>query len=572
MNNQIKGQTVIKGAMFLAAASFISHVIGLLYKVPLTNILGDEGMAIYSSAFSIYALLLTFSAIGIPSAISKLISERIATGHIKNAQRVFKVALVYTTLIGTTTACLLWVGAEQVSLFIANNTTLTMPLRALAPTLIIVSMIAIVRGYFQGMGNMAPSAVSQVIEQVFNATFAIVLAYTLSGHGVIAAATGATFGPGIGALISLGFLIIIYGVVQRRFYKQQASQTTETIQTQTKESTRMILKQILLIVVPILLTSSVFSITTTIDQKMLYAQLPVAVNALLEEGEEARLPIHDIDTLIATYDTRLQDTSEETLNLPTLISQKLVGQYMGKYVTLLNLPVSLIVQLATAAIPAVAAAMMLKDYMLLRKRIYTVLSTGIMLAVPAAIGLSVFGEVIVPLLFSSAPDGGRLILYGGIGVIPMALAQLSGGMLQGMGKQRIPVKNALIACALKIIFNALFLMNPYCHIYSVIYSTTICYCIYAFLNIRALNHTINLEIKWHTLIGKPVIAASVMGVIAYSVFYLLNRWQSFTFIWLTGAIGVGVIVYFVVLLLIGGLTKEILRTIPGGNILSKWAR
>lgn len=558
MKKEIKGQTVMKGAMILATAVFVSRLIGLIYKIPITNILGDEGMAIYSSAYSVYALLLTFSAIGIPSAISKLVSERIAAGSYRDAHRVFKVALAYSTLIGIGTSILLWFGAEQVSVLLKGDTTLAMPLRALAPTLIIVSVIAIIRGYFQGLGNMIPSATSQVIEQLFNAVFSVTLAYVLIPKGIIASATGSTLGPGIGAMASLAFLGIIYMVGYSKLHQYTKNEVVP--KDKKRESSKTILKQVILLVVPILLTSSIFSITTTIDQKMLYEMLPQSVTYLEEKGELHRLPISNVEEQVAN--------GADAKNL----SDKLVGQYMSKYVTLTNLPVSLIVQLATAAMPAIAAAMMLKNYDDLRRKVYMVLKMGIMLAVPAGVGLAVFGTVIVPILFSGAPDGGELVMYGAIGIIPMGLAQLTGGMLQGMGKQRVPVRNALIACGLKILLNGILLMIPYCHIYGVIYSSIICYCFYAYLNVKELNKVIQLKISWRSMLGKPLGAATIMGVVSYGLFFCLNSWKPLPVVWVALAMTAAVGIYGISLVAIGGVTKEEVGSLPGGSILGRWMK
>lgn len=558
MNREIKGQAMIRGAMILAAAVFISRVIGLIYKIPINNILGDDGMAIYSGAYSVYALLLTFSAIGVPAAISKLVSERVAAGNYRDAHRVFKVALFYSTLIGLTTCVALWFGAENVSVFLTGNKALTMPLRALSPTLVVVSVIAIIRGYFQGMGNMIPSATSQVIEQIFNAVCSVALAYLLIPRGIVASATGSTMGPGIGAVVSLLFLSVIYVIGYKKLHGL-AKEENESAHVK-KESTRSILKQVLMLVIPILLTSSIFSLTTTIDQKMLYDKLPESITYLEEKGQLDLVPVS-------------QKYEEGSVKVDAdNITGKLIGQYMSKYVTILNLPISIILQLATAAMPAIAGAMMLKNYADLRRKVTMLLKTGMLLAAPAALGLAVFGKEIVPILFSAAPDGGELIMVGAIGVIPMAIAQLTGGMLQGMGKQRVPVRNALIACVLKVVLNSILLMVPYLHIYSVVYSTMICYCVYAYLNLRTLMKTIDLKVEWNKLFVKPIVAAILMGALAYGLFRGLCYVSPITFLWLAVSMGAAVGIYGIVLLLIGGITKDEVGSLPGGKYLARWMK
>lgn len=564
MKNEIKGQSVIKGAIILAAAVFVSRLIGLIYKIPITDILGDEGMAIYMSSYTVYMLLLTFSAVGMPAAISKLVSEKIAQNAYKDAHRIFKVALFYLTLVGITSTVVLWFGAEYISALLKNgDTALAMPLRALAPTLIIVTIVAVIRGYFQGLGNMVPSAISQVVEQLFNAVFSVILAAVFIPSGIVASATGATLGPGIGALASLIFLGSIYFVTYKKIhihFKNKEEQ--ESVMNNTpQESTIAILKKLIFLVVPILLTSSIFSFISTVDQKMLYSRLPKSVHYLEAHHQLALLPIEELKE----YDYTVQMNDQQL----TQTVDRLVGQYMGKYNTMINLPLSLILQITTAAMPAIAAATVLGHLEELKKKIYTVLKMGILLAVPSAVGLSVFGEVIIPMLYRKAPDGGELLLFGSMVIVPMAIAQLTGGMLQGMGRQKMPVINAMIACSTKIIVNMILLSIPSLHIYGILLSSILCYVLYAVLNIRALLQVTKQKLNWRELLFKPLVASAIMGVIAYGSYVLLNSLYPKALLWLGVAIGIGAFSYGIAILKLNVITEQDLLTMPGGQTISR---
>lgn len=196
-------KTILKGAAILAVASFISKIIGMLYKIPITNLIGDQGNALYASAYNIYILIITLTAIGMPTAISKLVSERRAVGANLEAHRVYKIALTYSSVTSIILATMLWLGAEFIAELMKNK-DLTMPLRALSPTCVIVTIMAVTRGYLQGIQDMAPTAISQIIEQIFNAIFSILLAFIFIKYGVIAAATGSTMGTGLGAVFEIG--------------------------------------------------------------------------------------------------------------------------------------------------------------------------------------------------------------------------------------------------------------------------------------------------------------------------------------------------------------------------------
>lgn len=536
-------QGIIKGAMILAAASFISKIIGMLYRIPVTSALGDQGMAIYSGAFNIYILLITLSAVGIPSAISKLVSERIAVGAHKDAHRVFKVALAYSTLVAALLAVGMWIGAEQISLIMKQDTTLTMPLRALAPTIIIVTIMAVMRGYFQGMNTMTPSAVSQVVEQLVNAIFSIVLAYAFVKKSIEAAATGSTLGTGLGALAGLIVMICVYYLIRTKLRSRIAKSADYKY-----ESNKVILQRLLVTMIPIVLSTSVFSIMTNIDQGMLYRMLPSSIEYLKDNNLLASLPVTGAVAM-------------DTAN----IVDSLAGQYLNKYFTLVNVPVSLILSMGTAAIPAIAASMSLGDLKDIRRKTRMILKVGMLLAVPASIGMAVFAKPIMALIFQGASDGGELLAYGAISIIFITIAQLTAGILQGMGKQQIPTINATIACVVKVVFNFIFLAIPTLHIYAFIHSTTICYIIYALLNVLYLRKNLEMKFNWKNLLIKPLICAGIMGATSYALFAGLNAWMPKPNLWVVIAIPVAAGIYSIVGIITRTITVKDLENIPGGK-------
>ncbi|OON91101.1 MAG: hypothetical protein ATN33_01710 [Epulopiscium sp. Nele67-Bin001] len=534
------GQNILKGAMILSIASVISKILGMLYKIPITNIIGDQGNAIYASAYNMYILLITFSAIGMPTAISKLVSERREIGAFREAHRVYKVALIYSVLLAFILASTLWFGAEFIATFMQNE-LLVMPLKALAPTSVIVTIMAVTRGYLQGTGDMFPTAISQVVEQIFNAIFSVVLAYMFISYGVVEAATGSTLGTGLGAVFGLITLLIIY--VRKKI------NTTDTVASKfDNESPTIILKAILWTVIPIVLSTSIFAIITNIDTLMLNTMLPNLVEQLISHNR------YDLVNVTGAIDMTT-----------TQIVDSLAGQYLGKYLTLINVPVALILTIGMAATPAIAAEMAKEDFEAARAKTYMILKIGSLLAVPSAVGLTLYAKPIMELIYSHSPDGHRLIAYGSIAIIFIALAQLTTSVLQGMGRQYIPTRNALIACIIKIMVNFIFLQIPIINIYAVVHSTTICYVVFAMLNITYLSKNIELKLDWKNIVFRPVLASAIMGAGSFVVYYGLFLTTGMSSVALIVAIIIAIILYGIFGILVGAISVEDLRNIPGGR-------
>ncbi|OOB78603.1 MAG: hypothetical protein BEN19_08755 [Epulopiscium sp. Nuni2H_MBin003] len=536
------GQNILKGAMILAIASGLSKIIGMLYRIPITNIIGDQGNAIYSSAYNIYVLILTLSAVGIPSAISKLVAERRAVGAHKEAHKLYKIAMLYTTSVSIILASLLWFFSYAIADYM-QNTDLTMPLRVLAPTCIVVTVMAVTRGYLQGMQDMVPTAVSQVVEQVFNGIFSIVLAYIFIEHGIVAASTGSTMGTGIGAVAGLIVIGIFYFRIKPKMAIRKSNPSC--FKNETKSD---VLKAILNTILPVILGSSIFAIITNIDTLMLNMYLPDLVTSLMEEGRYDLINVTDAQNL----------SSKE-------IANSLTGQYLGKYLTLINVPVSIILTLAMAATPAISNLMAKQHYAAVRNKIRMILKVGMLLAMPATIGLAIFAEPIIQLLYKNSPDGYRLLLYGSISIVFIAVAQLTTGVLQGMGKQYITARNSLIACIIKIFFNFIFLHYKEVNIYAVVHSTTICYIIFSGLNLAYLKRNLELKLNINLIIIRPFICAIIMGALSFGVYKLL--YNIIGEVSLLIAIIFAIIVYFFIGILNGVITAKDLENIPAGKKL-----
>ena len=542
--NKHTGTHILKGAMILSIAVFISKIIGILYRIPLTDAIGDAGNGIFAPAYQVYMVMLTLSSVALPTAISKMVSERVAIGAYEDAQRVYKIAMRYSIIVGAILSIVLWVGADVIATTFFNMKEAAWPMRALVPAIFIVAIMAVMRGYFQGMNSMTPTAISQVVEQFVHAIVSVGLAYLLISTSLEAAVVGASFGTSVGALFALGVLVLVYYMMTPSIKKRlRKSKTT------TDESSGEILKNILVMSIPIMISSSIFSIMGMIDYTMIYQILPNTIEKISQMGLLDTLPISDPSVLL--------DQAS--------IVNSLGGQFSTKYTSLLNLPVSLILTLGMAVIPAISASMARQDFKDVRRKTKMVLKIGMLFAAPATIGLMIFGKQIVGMLYASAPDGGELLTYGAISVIFITIAQLTTGVLQGMGKQAVPTAHAAIACGVKVIFNIILLSMPSMHIYGVVHSTTICYFIYAALNVIYLMRTMHIHLNVKQIIIKPVLVAVVMGVVSYLLYALLYKFIGHASVCLLIVIPIAVGVYGVLGLLTHTITIKDLEHIPGGR-------
>ena len=265
-----KGGSFVKQAAILAAASLLVRFLGFIYRLPLTNMIGDEGNAIYSGGYYIYTFLLILSSAGLPAAISKLVSERIALKQYRNAHRVFQAALVISTCFGTFFAIVMGLGAHRLAdmIDIADS---YYSLLTLCPTLVIVAIMSVFRGYFQGMRTMVPTAISQIVEQVFNAFFSVYLAWVFTSinipegmtKNIPLASAGGTMGTGIGALAGLVVVVFAYCLI-RPYLLWRAERCKQPYE----ESKRELMGRVLQTAWPIIAGTAVFSITNLIDMGM----------------------------------------------------------------------------------------------------------------------------------------------------------------------------------------------------------------------------------------------------------------------------------------------------------------
>ena len=531
------GGGFIKQAAILAAASLLVRFLGFVYRLPLTNMIGDEGNAIYAGGYYIYTFLLILSSAGLPAAISKLVSERIALKQYRNAHRVFQAALVISTTLGTIFAIFMGVGAQKLANLIGIPDSY-FSLLTLCPTLVIVAIMSVFRGYFQGMHTMVPTAISQIIEQVFNAFFSVYLAWVFLSvnvpegmtENIPLASAGGTMGTGIGALAGLIVVIFAYCLI-RKYLLWRVKRCRQPYE----ESKRELIGKVLQTAWPIIAGTAVFSITNLIDMSMV-------VNIL-------------------------QDTGFSSAE-----ANALYGQLSGKYVTLTTLPVTISTAIATAVLPSIAASVKLREKKQVRRKMALTYRVSMIISVPAAVGISALGPQIIQMLFPSASDGGMLLTVGGISIIFLALCQTSTGILQGIGHIKVPVVGAILGAITKVILNLILIRIPAINVLGAVLSTTGCYLVAGVFDVIMLSRLTGTKFDFMGSFLKPVIGSIAMaaGTIAsYQMFFTLIGSNTIATLL---AICVAIAIYGLVMLLIRGIVEEDLQAVPGGGKMIRLLR
>ncbi|MDR3729550.1 MAG: polysaccharide biosynthesis protein [Oscillospiraceae bacterium] len=528
MAKKEKKQSFLGGAAILAAAVAAVKIIGAVYKIPLGNIIGDEGKAHFTVAYNIYNLLLTISTAGLPLAISKLTSEAHALGRENEKRKIFRTAIWLFFALGACFSLLMYFGAEQLAAFMVDDLAFW-SIRALAPAVFCVCLLACMRGYTQGQGNMKPTAISQVLEALCKLGFGLSLAwYFLQlGYGVEISAAGAILGVTIGTIMSMLFLIF-YLVTHR----------DRQLSSDVPESSGTLMKKVLLIGVPITLSNSAMSIITLIDSKIVLGRLEAISSALTE-------------TPTALY-----------------------GQYTFG-MDLINLPPSFVYPVTMSLIPFAAAAMARKDNAEASRIISSAFRLIAILAIPAGVGLSVLSGPILRMLYpaqaEAAAAAGPHLQVLGIACIFICLMTLTNAILQSYGHERIPICTMVAGGVVKIVMNYVLVGNPAINIHGAPISTLCCYLVISGLNLFFVWKYSPEKPRYLQLFTKPVVASVVMGAMAWAGYGLTLRvlnggeyaYGASAVSTLVG-IGAGVVVYFILVIALRILRAEDLRSIPKG--------
>lgn len=542
MSNGSKKNSFLVQGSILAVASIVSRIIGLVYRVAVTNILGDIGNDYYSCAFSIYSIMLTISSYSLPLAVSKLVSARMARGQKRNAARILKGALIFSLISGAIVALVCFFGADFITTNIMNTPMSAIALRVLAPTLLIVAIMGVLRGYFQGLGSMIPTATSQIIEQIVNACGSIVFAITFSQYGLeigqamsdpenyMAAygAAGSTLGTSVGALAGLVFLLIIlfaYRPVLKRGIRRDKTDRRDI------ESYSNIYRVILLTTIPVLLSTTVYRLSEFLDQSI-YKKMMAFMS---------------------------KEAIEASINW---------GIYAGRVTVLIAIPTTIADSIAVSVIPSLTAALSEDNHQLIREKIISAIRFVMVISFPCAVGMGVLASPILQLLYHDTRAlPAQLIIISAISIVFYTLSTLTTGILQGIDKMLSPVINAFVALVIHVIviIGAMLLFDL--NIYAVVISNIVFPFVVSLMNTFAIKKHIRYRANIRKTYVVPAISSIVMGIVVWTVYKFLMFVFYINALATLVSIIIGVVVYFIVLLALKGLSEDELLNLPKGHIL-----
>lgn len=537
------GDYIVQGSI-LAAAAMISKIIGVVYRIPLTNILGDEGNGYYGYAYQVYAFALMLSSLSLPTAVSKLVSARRALNQQKNAFRAFIGSLVFAAVVGFVIAVAIFLGAGIISEHMMKAPLSVYALRVLAPGLFIVAVMAVLRGYFQGLGTMIPTAVSQVIEQIINAVVSIVGASVLFGIGSqlgkerredmlgpAYGAAGGTLGTVTGALTGLIFLLFVLwtfrGGIRKRLERDHSEKT---------ESYSHILKVLLLTAVPVVFSTAIYNINQIID-------LTVFNHVMDAQGF----------------------AESEYIALQ--------GIYTGKYDPLINVPMAIPNALCTSLVPSLTMVVMTKQRKKVHYQIDQILRLTTILTIPSCVGFLVLASPLMVLLYNDASaTPANLLMLGAVVIVLYGWASITNSVLHGLNYMSSPAKHAAIALGVHLVAFVIMLTVFRMNVYALPGSNIVFALVMCYLNQRKIRKVCGFKMDFVRLFMKPLLASVAMGALTYLLHLGLDALIGGRVIPTVIAIIVAIIVYVVLILKMGTLSDEDMLALPMGARLLRGCR
>lgn len=519
----------MKGVLALMFSQVLIKILGLISKIFLTNKegFGDVGNGIYGSGYQIYAMLLTISSIGVPNAISKLISEKVAVDDYKGAHRIFRIALVTFGIIGLTGTLILFFGAGAIANAIEVPEA-TLSLQVLSPSITFVTIASVLRGYFNGLDKVSVTAKSQSLEQVFK-TLITILAVEFIGMGTglntTLMAAGANLATTLSVLLSFLYILMYY----RSFRKIVMPKIKETTNYKY-DKVKRIVKNILIVSIPITLSAIMSTLSKVVD----------------------------IVTVVKGLKTFLPDT----------LAKAQYGILSGKVDTLATLPLSFNIAFATALVPSVAGLMAKGDTKTSSKRISLSLLITMIIGLPCTFGMMVFAQPILNLLFPNAPDGGFLLQIFSLTIIFAVLMQTTNGALQGLGRIMVPAITSFIGVMLKLILNLILVPNPNFGVNGAAIASVVNNFFAFFLSFIVLRKTIKLNLNFVKFILKPAISTLAMCVCSYYLYTILLGIISAKLATIL-AIIIAVIIYLVMIVILKIFDEDEIMMIPYGTKIYK---
>ena len=566
----------MEGAAVLVVAHLVVKIIGACFKIPLANILQETGMAYFTRAYNLYAALFVMATAGLPVAVSKMVSESLAKENFAESKKILKAAIALLTIIGTIGTCVLFFGARSFAEGAFNSPGSYLSIVAISPAILFISILSAFRGYFQGHSNMVPTAYSEVLEAVSKLVIGLLGAYLLMSVSSEVAAAGAISGVTLGGLLALILLVFFY-------FKNRKS--TSSTNATAASSSKKIFVRLLTIAVPITIGAAVMSLTNVIDTFMISNRLS---SITVDESI--------FKTLTEFFGVSVNDARIGE-SITSAAADVMYGSYSGYAMSLFNLPPSIVTSISMSIVPAISAALAIKNHSQAKLLTESSIRITTMFALPCAIGMSVLSSPILIALYNNSRAQDTLALLS-LAIIFVCIVSVTTSILQAAGHVFIPVRNMLIGGAFKVVSNYILIAVPQLNIGGAPISTFCCYLIIASLNIAAIIKIIRPDFNLKDFILKPLISAIAMGVIVYVVYNLsaallgcpqvslrvdfmsqiapvtpvLSAVRFKTIIALGISIFIGVIAYFVTMCITKSFFEEDIKMLPKGNKIASFMR
>lgn len=523
----------------LAIAGIIVRLIGMIYRVPLTRIIGDRGNSLYDSAYSVYSIILIISSYSLPVAVSKMVAAKNSRKEYINADRIFRCSLIYAVVVGLAASVFCYVAAPV----LVKAEGAVPVLQVLSPVIFFSAVLGTFRGLYQGQGTMIPTSISQIFEQIFNAIVSVLAAYLLvrpfvtsDPQDVLPArgAMGSTLGTGAGVLAGLGFVLLVY-VLYRPILKKR----TRKGQKAPVDSYSVIFKSIVLTVTPMVLSATLYNVSPFIDNYMIYA--------VMEKQGYLQKVI-------------------ETMH----------GIYTGKYLLMVNIPVAIANALSSAMLPNIAAAKSRGDTSGILTKAQLTIKVTMLIAIPCTVGLAVLGGPAIQLIFGVSTGfptlAGELLLWGSSFVFFFALSTVTNAILQATDYLRLPVIHSVIALVVHSLLAFVLMWFFDMIVWGLMLATIAFAVILCLLNCVALYRKIGFQFEWKNTFFIPALSSLFMGVMCWGSYYVLNYLTKSNTVAFLISVLLGILTYFLAVFLFNGVSEEELNSIPKGYVLIKAAK
>lgn len=538
-----KSDFIVQGSI-LAVAGIVVRLIGLMYRIPLQNKLGDDAMGIYSSAYNVYNIILLLSSYSIPLAVSKMVAARVSVKQYRNTYRIFKGAMFFSASLGAIAAAISYFGAGFFADKVLNMPDAEMAIKTLSPAIFIMAVLGVLRGYFQGQGTMIPTAISQLLEQIVNAGISLIAAFYLFAFGEnqdlllnttnkagAYGASGATLGTVAGALTALLFCGFVFFAYHRTLTGKIARDKKNPIEPYSD-----LIRILVATIVPVVLSTAIYNISSLVDNS------------------------------IFGYYVEFKGITEAEY-------KSVWGIYSGKYTLLTNVPVAIANALASSAIPALVMAVTKRERADALLRVNMTIRFTMIIAIPCTVGLMILAKPIVQLLYPG-DDGlaSELLILGGLAVAFFSLSTVSNAILQGINKMKVPVRNALISLILHIgiLFLLLYVLDM--GIYGVVIANMLFGLTMCMLNSACIAEYLQYRQEIKKTFVLPSVAAVIMGALAWGAYRLIYNLFASNTIATLAAIFIAIVVYCVLLLLLKCVDEVELYDFPMGGRLVKLAK